>query len=178
VQYPKDKYVLIHEGIFGGRDLNKLVMMLILGAFVLSAIFVRPVLSHPAEIRDVVPRDVGGVTYLNITVWHDANSSVHYVDIIEVTDGANTTSLPIDPQSLEADGTFAIDYNMGSVSGTPIIIVRARCTITGYSGAVSWTGKIPEFSSVIVLSAFIISTLIAIIFVLSTRTRWTHITAR
>lgn len=177
MQYPKDKYVLILEGIFCGCDLIKLIMMLILGVFVLSAIFVRPVLSHPTEIRDVEPRDVGGVTYLNITVWHDENSSVHYVDLIEVMNGANITSLPIDPQPLEADGTFAVDYILGPVSGTPVIIVRARCTITGYSEAVSWTGKIPEFSSAILLSVFILTTLIAIIFVRCTRNRLTYSTA-
>lgn len=154
--------------------MNKHVTMTGLAVFVLSVIFVRPVLAHPPEIRDVVPRDVGGVTYLNITVWHDVESTIHYVDLIEVTNGANITSLPIDPQPLEADGTFTIDYNMGPVSGTPIIIVRSRCTITGYAGAVSWTGKIPEFSSVIVLSVFILTTFIAFIFIRSRRTRCTR----
>lgn len=153
--------------------MNKLGIMLVLCVVALSTIFVNPVLSHPAEIRDVVPRDEGGVTYLNITIWHDTNSSFHHVDLVEVTNGANITSLPVDPQPLEADGTFTVDYCMGPISGTPIIVVRARCTITGYSEAISWTGKIPEFSSVIVLLVFIITTLIFIAFVRHPRTRLT-----
>lgn len=145
--------------------------MLALGVLVLSSIFVSSVFSHPAEIRNVLPREVDGATYLNITVWHDVETSLHYVDIIEVTNGANITSLPIDPKPLEVDGTFYVDYNMGPVSGTPTITVRARCTITGYSGAETWTGEIPEFPSFILLSVFIISTLIACIFVRHTRER-------
>ena len=106
--------------------------------------FIKPAFSHPTDVRDVVPRDMDGATYLNITVWHNVESSLHFVDIIEVTWGSNTTSLTFDPKSLSPDGTFVVDYNLGPVSETTTIIVRARCTITGYSGATSWTGTIPE----------------------------------
>jgi hypothetical protein len=125
--------------------LRRAIVILIL--FILiwtSAGFIKPALCHPAEIRDVVPIYVEGATHLSITVEHDIETSSHYVDTIEVTWGANITSQTISPQSLAPDGTFTVDYNMGLVSGTPTILVRARCTITGYSGAISWTGTIPE----------------------------------
>lgn len=109
-----------------------------------SASFIKPAFCHAAEIRDVVPGAVDGAIHLSITVWHNVESSLHYVDIIEVTWGDNVTSLTIAPASLAPDGTFTVDYNMGPVSGTPTITVRARCTLTGYSGAVSWTGTITE----------------------------------
>ena len=109
-----------------------------------SAGFIKPAFCHAAEVRDVVPTDVEGSTHLNITVWHNIESSLHYVDTIEVTWSANITSLTIGPEPLAPDGTFTVDYNMGPVSGTPTIAVKARCTITAYSGAISWTGAIPE----------------------------------
>jgi len=147
-----------------GWSLKKLAM--ILGLILLvwtSASLVSPAFSHAAEVRNVIPRDADGATHLNITVWHDIESSLHYVDTIEVTWGTNVTSLTIGPKPLAPDGTFNIDYSMGSVSGTPTISVRARCTITGYSGSLPWTGQIPEFPSLVFLPIFIIVTLMAII---------------
>lgn len=113
-----------------------------------SAGFIKPAFCHAAEVRDVVPRSADGATHLDITVWHNIENSLHYVDTIEVTWGANITSLAIGTQPLAPDGTFAVDYNMGLVSGTPTIVVRARCSVTGYSGAISWTGTIPEPSPI------------------------------
>ena len=106
--------------------------------------FIKPAFCHPGEVRDVVFMRFISSTHLNITVWHDIETSLHYVDTIEVTWGTNITSLAFEPKPLAPDGTFTVDYNMGPVSGTPTITVRARCTITGYSGATSWTGTIPE----------------------------------
>ncbi|UCG37146.1 MAG: hypothetical protein JSV64_02410 [Candidatus Bathyarchaeota archaeon] len=142
--------------------LKRLVLIILVTLVWASPNLVQPVFSHPAEVRDVVPRDVGGVTYLNITIWHDIESSLHYVDTLEVTWSDNVTTLAIDPRPLAPDGTFTVDYIMGPVSGTPAITVRARCTVTGYSGALSWEGQIPEFASLAFLLLFMIGTLIAI----------------
>jgi hypothetical protein len=106
---------------------------------------------------------VDGATHLNITVWHDIESLLHYVDIIEVTWGTNVTSLTMDPKPLRPDGTFTIDYNMGPVSGIPTIAVRASCTITGYARSIPWNGPIPEFSTLTLLPIFMIGTLVAVI---------------
>ena len=120
-----------------------IVLFLITWAF---ADFIKPVICHPAEVRDIVPIDMNGATHLNITVWHNVESSIHFVDIIEVNWGSNVTSLTFAPKPLTPDGTFIVDYNMGLVPETATITVRARCTITSYSGATSWTGTIPEAS--------------------------------
>jgi hypothetical protein len=139
-------------------------MMLALIALVwASASRVGPAFSHAPEVRSVVPRDVDGATHLNITVWHDIETLLHYVDTIEVTWGTNITSLTMDPKPLRPDGTFTIEYNMGPVSGTPPITVRASCTITGYSGSIPWNGQIPEFSTLALLPIFIIGTLVSMI---------------
>ena len=138
--------------------------MLMLGILTsLSSGFIGPVFSHPAEVRNVVSEDVNGSTHLNITVWHDVETSLHHVDNVEVTFGTNTTSLMIGPQLLKPDGTFTIEYDLGQISGTPIINVRARCTISGYSDAVPWSGQIPEFSSIIILPLFMIAALFMVV---------------
>jgi hypothetical protein len=138
--------------------------MLMLGILTsLSSGFIGPVFSHPAEVRNVVSEDVNGSARLNITVWHDVETSLHHVDNVEVTFGTNTTSLMIGPQLLKPDGTFTIEYDLGQISGTPIINVRARCTISGYSDAVPWSGQIPEFSSIIILPLFMIAALFMVV---------------
>jgi hypothetical protein len=138
-----------------------MLMLVILTS--LSSVFIRSVFSHPTEVRNVVSEDVNGSVHLNITVWHDVETSLHYVDNVEVTFGTNTTSLMIGPQPLKPDGTFTFDYDLGQISDTPIINVRARCTISGYSGAVPWTGQIPEFSSIIILPLFMIAALFMVV---------------
>ena len=143
--------------------MNRLVPMLTIIILGLCFYSIKPVFSHAAEVRDVVPLDVAGNTHLDITVWHDIESSVHYVDTIEVSYSSNTTSFTINPQPLEPDGTFTIDYNMGPIPGTPTITVKARCTITGYTGGSPWTGQIPEFQYIFFLSIFLTATLIATI---------------
>ena len=79
----------------------------------ISAGLIRPAFCHPAEVRDVVFMRFISSTHLNITIWHDIENSLHYVDTIEVSWGANTTSLTFDPKPLAPDGTFSVDYNMG-----------------------------------------------------------------
>ncbi len=130
---------------FDGTSLRRAIIVIIL--FLLAwmcAGFIKPAFCHPATVRDVVSMRFISSTHLNITVWHDIETSLHYVDTIEVTWGTNITSLTLGPQPLAPDGTFTVDYNMGPVSGTPTITIRARCTFTSYSGATSWTGTIPE----------------------------------
>ena len=80
---------------------------------------------------------MGDTVRLNITIWHDIETSLPYVDAVEVIVGINTTLPTIGPQPLEPDETSTVDYDMGPTSGPPTITVRARCTITEYSGAVS-----------------------------------------
>ena len=138
-------------------------MLALIALVWVSASQVGPAFSHAPEVRSVVPRDVDGTTHLNITVWHDIERLLHYVDIIEVTWSTNITSLTMDPKPLRPDGTFTIDYSMGPVSGTPTITVKASCTITGYAGSIPWNGPIPEFSTLALLPIFMIGTLAAVI---------------
>ncbi len=143
--------------------MKRFAIVLLVGMSFLATILIEPVFSHPPEVRDVVPRDVDGSTHLDITVWHDIETSLHFVDTVEVTDGDNVTSLIIGPQPLELDGTFVVEYVMGPVYGTPTVVVRARCTVTLFVGAVSWTGQIPEIPALILLPLFMIGTLTSLL---------------
>ena len=110
-----------------------------------STVFFSPVLAVVPEVRNVVPYDVGGSTYLNITVYHTPEIADHYVDMINVTMGSNTTTLTIGVQSLTPEDTFTVSYDLGPTQETPSITVKAHCTFNGWS-AVNWSGTVPEFS--------------------------------
>lgn len=111
-----------------------------------------PVLAVVPEVRNVVPYDVSGSTYLNITVYHTPEIADHYVDMVDVTMGSNTTTLTIGVQSLTPQDTFTIPYDLGPTQGTPSITVRARCVLNGWS-TVNWSGTVPEYSLPVLLMA-------------------------
>lgn len=120
-----------------------------------STAFSSPVLAVVPEVRNVVPYDVGGSTYLNITVYHTPEIAGHYVNLISVTMGSNTTTLTIGVQSLTPQDTFTVSYDLGPTQGTPSITVQAHCTVNGWS-AVNWSGTVPEFSLLPLLMALVL----------------------
>jgi hypothetical protein len=113
----------------------------------LSMGFARRASAIQPQVTSVVPYNVGGSTFLNITVYHypEDASIPHYVDKIEVTMGGNTTDLSIGAQTLSAGNTFNVTYNLGPVTGTPTITVRAHCIVNGWSTPYDWTGTVAEF---------------------------------
>jgi len=70
--------------------------------------------------------------------------------------GANTTDLTIGVQPLSPDSTFTVSYNLGPISGSPTITVKAHCIVNGWSTPFDWTGAIPEFSVLTLLVALIL----------------------
>ena len=115
-----------------------------------STAFSSPVLAVVPEVRNVVPYDIAGSTYLNITVYHFPEIADHYVNMINVTMGSNTTTLTIGVQSLTPQDTFTVSYDLGPTQGTPSITVEAHCVIHGWS-AVNWSGIVPEYSLPVLL---------------------------
>jgi desulfoferrodoxin (superoxide reductase-like protein) len=137
--------------------------MLILVASVLFTSFAGPVFAVVPEVRSVVPWNNGRSVILNVTVYHTPEISAHHVDAIEVTMGANTTDLSISVQNLSSDDTFTVPYDLGPVSGTPTITVRAHCNVHGWS-TVNWSGVIPEFQVLVLLLALLLTGSIAALF--------------
>jgi len=123
---------------------------------------VKPAFAPAPEVRNVVPYDNSGSTFLNITVWHNVEIPDHYVNIIEVINGANTTDLTIGVQNLAPDGTFFIIYDLGPTLGNPQITVKAHCTVNNWS-ITNWTGQVPEYQMSLFLLALILTTSIAIL---------------
>jgi hypothetical protein len=135
---------------------NKLSSMIVLTILVLLCVsFARPVSAIQPRVQSVVPYNVGNDTRLNVTVYHypEDASIPHYVNVIEVTMGANTTDLTISVQPLSPDNTFTVSYNLGPISGSPTITVKAHCIVNGWSTPFDWTGAIPEFSVLALLVA-------------------------
>jgi desulfoferrodoxin (superoxide reductase-like protein) len=117
-----------------------------------STAFSSPVLAVVPEVRNVVPYDVGGSTYLNITVYHTPEIADHYVNMINVTMGSNTTTLTLSVQTLTPQDTFTVSYDLGPTQGTPSITVKAYCVLHGWS-AVNWSGTVSEYSLPVLLMA-------------------------
>jgi len=139
-----------------------LACLLLIGFLVfLSPSFLRPASAIVPEVRNVTAYNVGGSTYLNVTVFHDPEIPAHYVNLIEVTFNGNTTTLTIGPQTLAPDNTFIVQYDAGPISGTPTATVRAHCIVNNWS-VVNWTGPIPEFSSFFIVPLFMVATLLAV----------------
>jgi len=138
--------------------------MLVLVASVLFGCgFVVPVFAVVPEVRSVVPWNSGGSTVLNVTVYHTPEISLHYVDAVEVTMGANTTDLTIGVQNLSPDSTFTVSYDLGPVSGAPAITVKAHCSVNGWS-TVDWSGTIPEFRLPVLLLTLILTGSLVVLF--------------
>jgi hypothetical protein len=120
---------------------------------------VAPVEAIIPQVQDVTVWNSGGETILNITVYHTPLTSLHHVDKVEVDVEGNITSFPVDQPST----TFIVQTNLGQITGTPSTRVRAHCTIDGWSPW-SETFQVPEFSSLILLSIFIIATVVVVIY--------------
>jgi len=124
----------------------------------LSVSFVTPVFAIVPQVTSVVVWNSGGDTILNVTVFHDPETSLHHVDEIEVDVSGNIQSFPVEVQPTT---TFTIPCNLGPIEGTPSAKVRAHCTVDGWN---SWSEpfQIPEFSLPILLLTLTLVTSLAI----------------
>lgn len=145
--------------------MNRFLLPAILVISIMSISLAKPVFAPVPVVQNVVPHDVGGSTYLDITVLHSIEIPSHYVNTIEVVLGSNTTDLTTGVQTLAPDGTFTVSYDLGPISGTPTITVKAHCIIDGPS-ITNWTGQVPEFTIPILM---LILTFIASIAALALR---------
>jgi hypothetical protein len=114
-------------------------------SFLLISFFVKPSFAVVPRVENVVVYDVGGSTFLNITIYHTPENPSHYVNIIRVTVGTNVTEIPIGVQPLTPQNTFTITHNLGQVIDMPTALVEAHCIVDQWS-AVNWQGQVPEFS--------------------------------
>jgi len=113
-------------------------------------------------VKDVVVYESDGNTFLNITVNHLDQITIHYVDTIRVTiGGSNVTTLAVSYQPATPDNNYTYQYNAGPISGTQMAVVAAHCIIHFWS-EVNWSGPIPEFSFPVLLLAFAASSSIIV----------------
>jgi hypothetical protein len=120
--------------------------------------FATPVSAIVPQVTNVVVWNSGGDTILNVTVYHDPETSSHYVDEIEVDVNGAVQSFQV---AVQPTTTFTIPCNLGPIEGTPSATVRAHCTLHGWS---SWYGplEIPEFSLLVLLLTLTLVTSLAV----------------
>jgi len=148
---------------------KSLVIGLLLVLSTIICFNINPVSAQQLNIDSVVPYTSGTDTILNITVTHiapDASPGVfnplNFVDTIEIDMDGDIQTLG-DVQVVNvADAsygvtTFNIQYNMGEVTGTPTVYVRAN----NLQGNGAWFGPyvVPEFSLFLLVPFFIVGSI-------------------
>jgi len=141
-------------------------LSLVATAFIVLAMFIKPTFAIVPIVQNVVPYSAGGSTWINVTIFHQPEDAVlpHYVNIIEVTMGANTTDMTIGVQPLTPPDflNFTVSYDLGPVSGTPTITVKAHCIFNGWSQPPDYTTTVPEFSPFAFLLVLALATFLVI----------------
>jgi desulfoferrodoxin (superoxide reductase-like protein) len=117
---------------------------------VISVLHVDPAFATVPIVDSVTAwtRQSDGHTILNITIIHSGYYPTHYVDWVQINVTGTikqinlTASSPVDQT---ANSTFIVPYDMGIVTDTPTVQVRAHCTVHGPS---DWSTamQVPEFS--------------------------------
>jgi hypothetical protein len=129
--------------------------MIIMTFIVVGLCSVKPAWADTPQVRNVVVWNDGGDTKLNLTIYHNGEVLVHYVDIITVvvttgTPNVSQTFPQSDPHTLDQSTlTFNVTVNIGPLSDTPMGQVKAHCNIHGWSDP--WNGTIPEYELPLVL---------------------------
>jgi hypothetical protein len=142
------------------KKLLTLVAAILVLVFLFSA---RDAFADVPRIMNVAVWNDGGNIKLNVTVYHNGETSGHYVDMLNVTltsGGSLLQSFPqsgphtLDPSTL----TFNVTLDIGQVSDAPLGVVTAHCNLHGWSSQ-NWTGVVPEYPEqmLIVLFAVVMS---------------------
>lgn len=122
------------------------------------------VLTARADVPDIVSivsRNVGTVTWLNITVRHGGLiSSIHYISSVQLEINGTAQNLAQSPQSSEI---FTVSYSLGSTSNKYSVRARALCNLHGYS---AWSSVVvvPEFSFFAMVLFLLLATLAIVVY--------------
>lgn len=133
--------------------------MLFLALTMIAGFQIKLALADIPTVENVEPWTSGSDTILNITVRHALPLTSHYVDKVEVDIDGTIHDVALTPQSTV---TFVEPYNMGEVTDTPTVQVRAHCNLHGWSG---WSDPlaVPEFSTVSLLLILAIVSIAALL---------------
>ena len=140
---------------------NKVGQLIILAlSFACATIFVRPVYAGFPVVSNVIVWNNGANTVLNATVSHSPQTSIHYLDRIEVNISGDNRIFPV---ASRPETTFVVQCDLGIIEAPTNATVRAHCNIDGYSLSLYGPMLVPEFSSMLLLPLFMIATLLAVI---------------
>ncbi len=129
-------------------------------SFACATIFVKTVSAGYPEVSNVIVWNNGANTVLNVTVSHSPQTSIHYLDRVEVDLSSDNRIFPV---THRPETTFVVQCDLGIIESPTNATVRAHCNIDGYSLSLYGPILVPEFSSMLLLPLFMIATLLAVI---------------
>ncbi len=94
---------------------------------------------------------------LNITVSHSPQSSIHFLNYVEVDVSGVVHTFQVTTRS---ETTFTISADLGSMNETQTATVRAHCNIDGYSTTLYGPITVPESQATLLTMALMLSLLI------------------
>ena len=123
--------------------MNKLLLFVVITVVLLNLGFLDHVLADIPNVENVIPWLNGSDTMLNVTVYHDQETSFHLIDKVTVNINGDVRVFNLGVQPLDpVTSTFNVTLNLGSVADSPQVTVHANCNQHGPSPLYSLT--IPE----------------------------------
>ena len=131
------------EKSYVDKKLTFTLFLLVLG--IASAIKISAVFADVPDVLGIEFWISGTETIPNITIRHASPTASHYVDVVEVDIDGAVHNVPFIPS--QSTTTFVVQFNMGEITGVPMVKARAHCNFHGWS---TWSEpiEVPEFSQV------------------------------
>ncbi len=144
--------------MLGRSKVGRLIILAL--SFACATIFVKTVSAGYPEVSNVIVWNNGANTVLNVTVSHSPQTSIHYLDRVEVDLSGDNRIFPV---THRPETTFVVQCDLGIIESPTNATVRAHCNIDGYSLSLYGPILVPEFPSFLILPLFMIATLLAVI---------------
>lgn len=125
-----------------------------------ASFFVRFVSAGFPVVSNVIVWKNGANTALNVTVSHSPQTTLHYLDRIEVNISGDNRIFPV---AYRSETTFVVQCDLGVVDLPTNATIRAHCIIDGYSLSLYGPILVPEFPSMLILPLFMIAALLAVV---------------
>jgi hypothetical protein len=112
-------------------------------SLVFATNFARPVSAGFPVVSNVIVWNDGVNTVQNVTVSHSPQTSIHYLDRVEVDLSGDNRIFPV---AFRPETTFVVQCDLGIVESPTNATIRAHCIIDGYSLSLYEPILVPEFS--------------------------------
>lgn len=147
------------SAVLGRCKVEQLIILAL--SFACASVFVRPVSAGFPVVSSVIVWNDGAKTFLNVTVSHSPQTSIHYLDRVEVDLSGDNRIFSV---AYRPETTFVVQCDLGIVESPTNATIRAHCNIDGYSLSLYGPILVPEFSFMLLLLLMTTTSLTAIIY--------------